>query len=189
MTGLLNKLDLLLLDEHNARKAFHGRVESVAQKQIVKLLQAIHRTRDIDMIMSAEKAINLHELQYYTNSKPMESSIKQTLSSIKSTEYMLDLIQNKPQDYIIMANTYNEPKNKIDDLPNDEARQFFKAQSVRFVNMSKAPLSTDKKATIEARKYNIRVAEEIYTQMQKNVHGFLKNMEGVDMSYIAESTN
>ncbi len=172
MTGLINNLQELLIDEKFARDLFLGKDEAIAQKQIVKVLQAINKTRDINMIMSAEKAINIHELQYYTNSKPMESSIKQTLTSINITNNLISIIQNEPDKYINHANLFQEIKNKIGDLPNDEARQFFKAQSVRFVNMSKAPLSTDKKATIDQRKNNIRIAGEIYADMQKNMLGF-----------------
>ncbi len=171
MTGYLDKLDNWLAFENNSKLALNPLAEAYSQKQIVKVLQAIYKTCDIDMIMSAEKAINIHELQYYTNSKPMESSIKQTLTSIEITNKLIDVIHNKPDEYIIRAKSYEEAKNKIGDLPNDEARQFFKAQSTRFVNLSKAPLSTDKKATIEARKINIRLAGEIYTDMQKNVLG------------------
>ncbi len=171
MTGYINKLKEQLINEKNSLNFDSLKLAKQAQKQIVKVLQAIYKTRDIDMIMSAEKAINIHELQYYTNSKPMESSIKQTLTSIEITNKLIDVIHNKPDEYIIRAKSYEEAKNKIGDLPNDEARQFFKAQSTRFVNLSKAPLTTDKKATIEARKINIRLAGEIYTDMQKNVLG------------------
>ncbi len=56
-------------------------------------------------------------------------------------------------------------------MPNDEARQFFKTQLTRFNNMDKSPLSNDKKATIDARKLNIRLAIDIYNNLQMAILG------------------
>ncbi len=174
MAGLINELDNLLVDEKNARQSYNARAESIAQKQMVKIIQAIGKTGDINLIMTAEKAINVHELEFYTNSKPMESSLKQTLTSINITNKCIDVIQNKPDEYKIRAQSYEETKNQLNGLPLDEARQFFKSQSARFVNMDKSPLSNDKKATIEARKFNVRLAGDIYIDLQKATLG-LKN--------------
>ncbi len=171
MIGLINELKLKLLIERNARIAFLAKDEAMVQKQMVKIIQEIGKTRDIKLIMSAERAINIHELQFYNNSKPMESSLKQTLTSINITNNAIEVIQNKPDEYKIRAQSYQEPKNNINNLPNDEARQFFKSQLARFVNMSKSPLSNDKKATIDARKLNINLAVEIYIEMQKAILG------------------
>ncbi len=171
MTGYLNKLQEFLLDEKDSRISYLAKDEAIAQKQIVKVLQAINKTRDINLIISAEKAINVHELQFYSINKISDSSIKQTLASIDSTNNLIRTIQNEPDKYINHANLFQDPKNIINGLPNDDARQFFKSQSVRFVNMYKIPTTKDKQNILDARKVNIRLAGEIYTDMQQQVLG------------------
>ncbi len=171
MAGLISKLDNLLLDEQSGRITENAKLEKKSQKQMVKIIQEIGKTRDINLIMTAEKAINVHELQFYSNSKPMESSLKQTLQSIQITENLIDIVKNDIAIYQIISMAHSETKNRLNGLPLDEARQYFKSQLARFVNISKAPLSNDKKATMEARKVNIRLAVDIYIEMQQSALG------------------
>ncbi len=171
MTGYINKLGELLNFENNSKLALNPLAEAYSQKQIVKVLQAIHKTRDINLIMTAENAINEHELQFYSINKISDSSIKQSLASIDSTNNLIRTIQNEPDKYINHANLFQDPKNIINGLPNDDARQFFKSQSVRFVNMYKIPTTKDKQNILDARKVNIRLAGDIYTNMQQQVLG------------------
>ncbi len=171
MAGLIDKLKENLIDEKDARQSYNAWEESIAQKQMVKIIQAIGKTRDINLIMTAEKAINVHELEFYTNSKPMESSLKQTLKSIQITENLINIVKNDLATYQNISMSYSDTKNRLNGLPLDEARQFFKSQSARFVNMDKSPLSNDKKATVAARKFNIRLAGDIYIDLQKAALG------------------
>ncbi len=168
MVGLINNLEELLIVEKSVRLAYLGKDEAKIHIKMAKLIQDIGQTNDIDLIIKAEEAINIHIYKYYNNSVEIDGSIKQTLAEIQYAKIMIDIIKNQPEHYRIMAKTYNNPKNKIMGLPKDEAIQFFKSQFVRFNNMSKVDLSNEKKMVISARKINIHIANEIYFNMQKD---------------------
>ncbi len=167
MTGFIGELSKYLFDEKEARNAYLARVEMKAQKQILKVILAIGKTRDINLILQAEKIINNFHLHYYSNSKPMESSLNETINNLMATEKLVGYLQTNPGKYCIIAEGFTQSKNVSAGLPLDEARQYFRAQKTRFINMSKVDSNIEKKEIIDARKININIACDVYSNMQK----------------------
>ncbi len=166
MIGLINDLEELLIDEKNARLTDNAKLEKQILREILINVRAIGATNDVNLILTSEKVINNFHLKYYSNSKPMESSLNETINNLKATEILLDIMQHNPNEYKIIAKGFTQSKNVSAGLPLDEARQYFRAQKTRFINMSKVDLSDEKKEIIEIRKSNIRHASNIYAQLQ-----------------------
>ncbi len=142
---------------------------------ILKIQQIMSKLKVLIFSLSGILSINNFHLKYYSNSKPMESSLSETINNLRATEILVNIMQHNPNEYKIIAKGFTQSKNISAGLPLDEARQYFRAQKTRFINMSKVDLSDEKKDIIELRKNNLRHAGEIYSAMQAGILGTPKN--------------
>ncbi len=166
MVGLIGNLQELLLGENIQLIQIDYATAFKIQIEQVRLLGEIRNSQDINIILGAEKSINSFYLEFYSNSKPMVSSLRDTLSYILATEKLVRILHETPLIYKNIAMGFTQDKNLINGLPKDEARQFFRGQATRLLNMDKVHLSNSQKKIIEARKSNLRYAEGLYEKMQ-----------------------
>ena len=169
-TGLINKLHKNLLRE---RASYLQDTNSPTrtlcrenQKAICQDLNAIGQTRDVGLILEAERGLLENEIAFYSNSPAMAKSLDNAMSELKGAENAYDKVQNSEQ-YRQLDQDYQSHKSRSGDLPKDEARQFFKSQNARLMNMDKTRLDEGEKAVIEARRDNLRAGETAYIALQK----------------------
>ena len=187
-TGLIDKLDKRLLEERTAISDVAGsdeaKILAQAHKHLASSLREIGTTNDIDLILQAEHSILRDDLLHHVTSRSMQSSLERALTEHDlNTKELLPRVRD-PAAYGEIDIGHSLPKNRLGEVPNDEARQFFRSHLTRLDNMDKARLDRHEKAVIHERKTNIRIAERIYTRLQKEALGLsetqsLKQSEGL----------
>ena len=130
------------------------------------LFRDVGKEGTINDILSAEKSLLAFELAHYANSKSMKGSIKDALNDLVITEMLIKTVQDTVA-YKAIDDAHTRQKNRIGDLPRDEARQFFKSHWTRLLNQDKARLDLIDKKIIDARRANIRTAEKQYIALQQ----------------------
>jgi len=170
----LEKIAEHLAEEHaayTAREAMPsaGRFKE-AQTELLTTVKDVGRHGDLSTIMSVEKAILKNELRLYGNSEGMKSSLGAALQDLNQTEKHHIIVQDKKR-YATVDELFQRPKNRRGGLPYDEARQFFNAHKTRLLNQDRSRLSETEKKTINARRSNIRVAEQAYIALQQKALG------------------
>jgi hypothetical protein len=143
-----------------------GRVRS----DLLTNIRQIGESKDISLIVAAEKYIVSDELENHSNSKGMVSSLSAALTELTATEKLLAIVDDK-QEYSRVDQSYILPRNREKGLPLDEARQAFKSHHARLNNLDRARLSGDEKKIIDARKSNIFQAGKLYAERQAKTLG------------------
>ncbi|MDO5678977.1 MAG: hypothetical protein Q4G54_01505 [Pelistega sp.] len=139
-----------------------------ARKRLLKHIDYIGDSDELSLILATERGILQSDLDRYSNSKEMTSSLMAALNEFDSAERHLQLVQDK-HEYTYVNLTHSLPKRRRAGLPMDEARQAFESHRTRLSNLNKARLDIEEKLIINARKTNIDKARTIYVQYQKAV--------------------
>ena len=173
-TGLIDELLQNLYDERGSYlqevTSTNRALSRENQKSICRTLNAIGKTRDVGLILTAERGLLENEIAFYSNSPAMAKSLDNAMSELKGAENAYNKVQNSEQ-YRQLDQDYQSHKSRSGDLPKDEARQFFKSQNARLLNMDKTRLDEGEKAVIEARRSNLRAGETAYISLQKQALG------------------
>ena len=187
-TGLIDDVAERLLDERTQVSRIvatpAARVLADIRKDLATNLRQVGATNDIDLILQAEHSILRNDLQHHVTSQSMESSLERALTE---HDHITRELLHRVRDPVAYQETdirHRFPKNRLGDVPYDEARQFFRSHLTRLDNMDKARLDRHEKAVIHERKTNMRIAERIYTRLQKEALGLsqtesLKQSEGL----------
>ncbi len=100
-TGLINKLDDNLYDE---RVSYFQDAASPTralcrenQHTICKTLKEIGQTRDVGLILKAERGLLENEIAFYSNSSAMAKSLDNAMSELKGAENACNKVQNSEQ--------------------------------------------------------------------------------------------
>ncbi len=169
-TGLINELGQNLYDERvsyfQEATSPNRALSRENQKSICRTLNAIGQTRDVGLILKAERGLLENEIAFYSNSPAMAKSLDNAMSELKGAETTYQKVLT-PATYREIDEAYQSHKSRSGDLPKDEARQFFKSQNARLMNMDKTRLDEGEKAVIEARRDNLRAGEIAYIALQK----------------------
>ena len=80
-----------------------------------------------------------------------------------------DILENRPDDYRIMDEGRTLSKNRLGDLPDDEARQFFKSHRTRLVNDKRSRHDDSEIAVLDARLALLKSTELKYIALQRQV--------------------
>jgi hypothetical protein len=134
------------------------------------LFHAIGKDGDISDILLAEKNFLAFELAHYANSKPMESSLTSAIKDLNIAAQLVETIHD-PETYQMIDRGFSRDKNRLNGLPRDEARQFFRSHRTRLLNLDKGRLDRLDKQIIDARRANMRTAETTYIRMQQAALG------------------
>ena len=169
-TGWIDKLSQKLFDE---RVSYFQDAASPTralcrenQQALCSILQGIGKSNDVGLILMAERSLLQNEIAFYSNSPAMAKSLDNAMSELKGAETTYQKTLN-PAAYREVDESYQSHKSRSGDLPKDEARQFFKSQNARLMNMDKTRLDEGEKAVIEARRDNLRAGEIAYIALQK----------------------
>ena len=150
-----------VMDKGDPIKVLHG-----AQQKLSALLAKVGDSRDLNIILLAEKIILDNERTYYADTRRMAGSLDNALGDIEAALKLVDKVQD-PEAYKAIDDAHSRPRNRIGNLPKDEARQFFKSHRARLENLEKARLMGLEKAVIAARKKNLEAAGNGYIELQK----------------------
>ena len=151
-----------VMDKGDPIKVLHD-----AQQKLSQAMQKVGDSGDLNIILRAEKLILDNERTYYADTRHMAGSLDNALGDIEATLKLVDTVQD-PEAYKAIDDGHTRPRNRIGNLPKDEARQFFKSHRARLENLEKARLMGLEKAVIAARKKNLEVASNGYIELQKN---------------------
>ena len=171
-TGLINKLVQKFVDE---RQGFDLEGQTPArlsrcqtQSEMVRIIKDIAGSGDIGQILEMERSFILNDLEHYANSAAMRGSLDKALNEVTAaqTTYQkaLDPVQYKEVDKV-----YQSHKSRIGPFPNDETRQFFKANNARLLNMDKSRLDPSEKEILDARRAAMRSGEKVYIDIQSQI--------------------
>ncbi|MDR0996630.1 MAG: hypothetical protein LBL69_03085 [Zoogloeaceae bacterium] len=141
-----------------------------SRNDFLQHLRAVGNSADLALLVATEKAVIEGDLNRYTNSKAMESSLKSALQEFEAIERLLRIMDDRAQ-YAVIAKAHSLPKRQEKGLPLDEAREAFKSHIARLSNLDKARLSDTEKALIDARKANMQVASKLYILRQAKTLG------------------
>ena len=108
------------------------------QLKLSQALQKVGDSGDLEIILHAERFVLDNERTYYTDTPIMEESLDNALEDIDIALELVDTVQD-PEAYKAIADGYKRPRNRIGNLPKDEARQFFKSHQTRLKNQETAP--------------------------------------------------
>ena len=150
-----------VMDKGDPIKLLHA-----AQSDLSQALQKVGNSGELETILRAERLVLDNERTYYADTRLMEGSLDNALGDIEAALKLADTVQN-PEAYKAIADGHTRPRNRIGDLPKDEARQFFKSHRARLENLEKARLMGLDKALIAVRKNNLNVASGGYIELQK----------------------
>jgi hypothetical protein len=130
------------------------------------MFQTIGGDGSLEGIWTAEKNLLAFELTRYANSKAMSGSLTEALSDLTITQTLVETILD-PSAYRAIDASHLRGKNRLNGLPRDEARQFFRSHGTRLLNLDKGRLDKLDKQIIDARRANMRTTEKSYIALQK----------------------
>lgn len=164
----------ILIEEHETVKSLNqsplAKELSNIRKELLNFLQEAGKSNNVYKIVTAEKEILEGDLVRYSNSKPMENSLKAAINELNVILRHLDIVDNISS-YQAVNEAYSLPKNRQKGLPIDEARQAFRSHSARLTNQDKTRLDDDEKRIIDARRNAFNTAHKIYQQRQSKTLG------------------
>ena len=138
-----------------------------AQRRLSQALQKVGDSGDLETILLAERLVLDNERTYYADTPIMERSLDNALNEIDAALVMVNKIQDRDADKSVTEDYFRSHKSRINGLPNDGARQFFKSHRPRIENLGKARSMGLDKALLEVRKNNLNVASGEYIKLQK----------------------
>ena len=124
----------------------------------------------LEDILAAEKNLLAFELTHYANSKAMKGSLTEALTDLAIAQKLVATVHD-PSAYRAIDLGHARGKNRLNGLPRDEARQFFRSHRTRLLNLDKGRLDKLDKQIIDTRRANMRTAETSYITLQQAALG------------------
>ena len=117
--------------------------------------------------------IELHimqtELDLLAADRVRDGSLNAGVTEARAALHVNDILLNRPDDYRTMDEGRTLQKNRIGDLPDDEARQFFKSHRTRLVNDKRSRHADSEIAVLDARLALLKATELKYIAKQRQV--------------------
>ena len=137
-----------------------------ARTRLLPLLRAAGDQRDIDLILLIEGSFLSEELEHLTALPRKLASLNLAISQLNATVNLLRAMretttcQHADQFFTL-------DKNRIYSQPKDEAQQFFQSHAKRLDDLGTGRWEGAEADLIKARIRNVRVAREVYTELQE----------------------
>ena len=138
-----------------------------ARSGLLPLLQEAAELRDIDLLLRIEYAFLEIGLVHLVHTRESMASFNKAVRQVRAAIAMLDHVR-VPDEYRWTRVHFTQPENLVDGLPKDEAHGFFASHGARLGNTLKMPPEEDKAALINARISNIKLARDIYMDLQRH---------------------
>lgn len=138
-TGLINNLISKLNRSYDSYNASENTPEKINNKidikSTVSLINIIGATRDIEIIISAERVILRHETQFYGTDNPQAlKSLNEAIKELDAASEALIVVKDK---YLYQAanKTHSvKDKDRINGLPKDVFHDFINSHKTRIGN-------------------------------------------------------
>ena len=121
---------------------------------------------DIGAMVAVERAFNQVELEQFADSPDMRNSLLIGIRELEIIETYLGYVKD-PAKYKIINEACMRDKNRIGNLPNDEARQCLRSHAARLKNLDTSRMDKPERDILEQRRKNIKIAEDVYITLQK----------------------
>ena len=169
-TGSINELKERFIDEragYDLEEQTPARLSRCqTQSDITNIVREISRSKDVGQILEMERSFILNDLEHYANSAAMRGSLDKALNEVTAAQTTYQKVLD-PAQYKEIDQGYQSHKSRTGDLPNDEARQFFKGNNARLLNMDKSRLDPSEKEILDARRDAMRSGEKAYIDLQR----------------------
>ena len=163
---LINMEVLSIADYHKTWSGESGMAAASARADLLPLLQEAAELRDIDLLLGIEQTILETELEHLVHTKASLASFNLAIRQIRAALAMLGHVR-VPADYRWAEAHFTLPGNLVNGLPKDEAQQFFRSHESRLGNALKIPPEESKATLLDARIGNIRLARNLYMDLQR----------------------
>ena len=146
-----------------------GKAVDNARDARTKLLSVLHdaaKLQDIDALLAIERIFLEEEREHLAESPKKTASLNKAVREIDAAITMLTHVRS-PDDYRLADIYFSLPHNRLHDLPKDQAHQFFASHATRLGNAEKHRLEDGERKLIVARIDNIKMAQQLYTEFQR----------------------
>ena len=170
--GIYREVRLLVTAEALATRTPQGGTrqgesdKAVARAALLPLLREAAGLRDIDLLLWVEQAFLEIELEHLDHTSESLASFNKAIRQVGAAIVLLDHVR-VPDEYRWTEVHFTLPENLVGGLPKDEAHQFFASHGARMGNALKLPPEADKAALINARIDNLKLARDIYEDLQR----------------------
>ena len=136
---------------------------------LLPLLREAASLRDIDLLLNIERAFMELELEHIAHARKNISSLSTGIQQIDAAVTMLGYVR-KPDKYQEIATYYTLSQDLLphSNLPKDAAHKFFGSHRTRLGNAETGPLEKEQTALLDARSRNVRLARELYIELQRH---------------------
>ena len=169
-TKLVSRVEAFLFASQGAIREVDASPEGQKRDQIantgLEIFQEAAETKDPHIIVAVEKAFDQTELEQFADSPDMRNSLRQGIRDLEIIETYLGYIKD-PAKYKIINEACMRDKNRIGNLPNDEARQCLRSHAARLKNLDTSRMDKPERDILEQRRKNIKIAEDVYITLQK----------------------
>ena len=159
-----------VLNNANFRETFSGesgRTTAEARIDILPLLREAADLRDIYLLLNIELTFWETELKHLIHTRESLASFNLALRQLRAAIAMLKHVR-VPDEYRWAEAFFTLPKNiTARGLPKDEAHQCFISHESRLRNLLKEPPGKERAALLKGRIANIKLAKDIYTDLQR----------------------
>ena len=140
---------------------------AAARADLLPLLREAAGLRDIDLLLWIEQAFLEIGLVHLVHTRESLASFNKAVRQVRAAIAMLDHVR-VPDEYRWTKVHFTQLENLVNGLPKDEAHGFFASHGARLGNTLKMPPEEDKAALINARISNIKLARDIYMDLQRH---------------------
>ena len=143
-----------------------GQKRDNASRQGLAIFKEAAETKDPHIMVAVERAFNQTELDQFADSPDMRNSLLIGIRELEIIETYLGYVKD-PTKYKIINEACMRKKNRIGNLPNDEARQCLRSHAARLKNLDTSRMDKPERDILEQRRKNIKIAEDAYITLQK----------------------
>ena len=151
---------------HETWSSKSGKVAANARSELLPLLLEAAELRDIDLLLEIEQTFLDTGLEHLVHTRESLGSFNLAIRQMRAALAMLDHVR-APADYQWAEAHFTLPTNLVNGLPKDEAHEFFSSHRSRLGNALKIPPEKSKANLLNARISNIRLARDIYEDLQR----------------------
>lgn len=170
--GLINKLTSKLNRAYNSHYTSENTPEKALNKLDIRdtatLIGNIGTSKDVGMIINAERVILRHEAQFYGKANPQAlKSINEAVKELDGASKALNIVQDK--DKYQAVNDAHSPKDKDrkNGLPKDAFHVFTNSHKTRLGNRIRSiEASFEERLLLKERYNNMQVAQKEYMILQ-----------------------
>ena len=122
--------------------------------------------QDLDTILKVEWTFLTQEHEYLGEVPIRTSSLGNAIEELDTTLEMLIYVRDKST-YQQLDRYFSLEKNRKNNLPYDQARQFFESHKTRLSNIERASMDEDARDLLAAREANLEKAKLLYMELQQ----------------------